>query len=270
MLKPKKKVLKKISYSRASVRDSLIKSVRYVHQSSREKYNEVKGNIIHFCESFKLIFSINYDLLLYWAMMDGNDSTKSPYRFKDCFLSGKFDYESKTISPENSTIVFYPHGHLMLITNGDSVESKIHADGGPLIDAIDCQWKYPSVYPLFVSEGSTEEKLLSIMSSEYLRAVYNDMKSTNGKVVIYGWSLGGADMHLLNALSESTITHIAISIHSDSNAALAIQHNNYLDAKKHQIISKISSAYEIKNKEKPEIIFFNANSPGCWCHPKEF
>lgn len=269
VLKPKKKVLKKFSYSRASVRDSLIKSVRYVHQSSREKYNEVKGNIIHFCESFKLIFSINYDILLYWAMMDRNDPNKSPYRFKDCFLSGKFDYESKTRSPENSTIVFYPHGHLMLITHDDNVESKIHADGGSLIDAIDRQWQSRKVRPLFVSEGSTEEKLLSIMSSEYLRTVYNEMKSLKDKVVIYGWSLGDADRHLLNALSESAITHIAISIHPDSNAASAMQQKNYLDAKKNQIISKISFSYEEKNKKKPEIIFFNANSPGCWCHPKE-
>nr|WP_231489694.1 DUF4917 family protein [Halomonas saliphila] len=67
------------------VRDCLIDAVRDIHP----EYGEVEDHfptVAKFMKGFKTVVSLNYDLIVYWAMMHGNE-LKNRHRFKDCSLA---------------------------------------------------------------------------------------------------------------------------------------------------------------------------------------
>ena len=69
-----------------------------------------------------------------------------------------------------TTLVFYPHGNLVLATNFLGQETKICSDQqADLLENIIRQWKIEDSTPLFVSEGSSDQKLGAIHRNGYLR-----------------------------------------------------------------------------------------------------
>lgn len=71
------------------IRNGLIATVRSIHPSYQEVYPFLE-NIYNFIKQFNTIISLNYDLILYWALMYGlgiNDN----FSLKDCFINGIFD-----------------------------------------------------------------------------------------------------------------------------------------------------------------------------------
>ncbi len=122
------------------LRDSLISTIREVHPT----YNQVElllPKIYTFLQRFQTVLSLNYDLLVYWAMLTGNKRLRCQW-FKDCFLDGKFRHNHwflrKPQPPaKGSTLVFYPHGSLFIATNLYSEEAKLSRnDDTYLLEAV--------------------------------------------------------------------------------------------------------------------------------------
>lgn len=122
-----------------------MKTVRQVHCAYNEaiEHTPVIGT---FLEKFDTIFSLNYDLLLYWAILLRNEELKYS-RFKDCFIKGEFENDYLYLrNPRNSspkvTLVFYPHGNLALVTDPFGIVSKICQNThNKLLDAILENWQ---------------------------------------------------------------------------------------------------------------------------------
>jgi hypothetical protein len=97
--------------------------------------NHVQFSVAQFClepihrflQGFKTIISLNYDLILYWAMLYGNSQLGN--WFKDCFVHGEFrdDWEDlrEPYQASGSTLVFYPHGNLVLARTIYGEEQKL-------------------------------------------------------------------------------------------------------------------------------------------------
>lgn len=242
----------KINDSYQQVRESLVKTVRKIHPEYEEVVERLPV-IANFMKKFRTVFSFNYDLLTYWAMLIGNDN--GDHEFKDCFRSGIFyqDFEdwrepyNSELKKENVTLVFYPHGNLILSTRTlDNEEVKIKDKRGRLLSTILNKWEAVENTPLFVSEGSEQDKLNAINRSVYLNSIYNRaLKKSEESFVIYGWSIALQDRHLLRAISKAKPSKIAISIY-DRNQAQAIENN--IKA----VIGNI------------EVDFFHYNSENCW------
>lgn len=157
------------------VRNCLIKTIQDIHP----KYDEVKNNIYNisqFIKNFRLIFSLNYDLILYWAMMYSNNQTN--YIFKDCFVHSEFDQKFMKFyeSDKHVTLVFYPHGNLILAKNKMGGEFKISTnqrDQKSLLDSIFYTWENAECTPLFICEGTSQQKLNAINSTPYLKQFSN-------------------------------------------------------------------------------------------------
>src|SRR6266567_2192559 len=184
------------------VRDALIKTVKAVHPD----HNVVSAHfdrIAKFLSPFPTVFSLNYDLMLYWSMMHANDKAGGNL-FKDCFkadahFESDYDYLRKPHkSLPTSTLVFFPHGNLVLTTNMWGTETKIAQAGGLLLDAITSSWTLGGYAPLFVSEGDSDKKLRSVLRNPYLNQVYSELCQPRKSIVIYGWGVGKQDSHILN------------------------------------------------------------------------
>lgn len=240
------------------LKNALIKTIRDVHP----KYKEVKGyldKVAEFMCKFNTIFSLNYDLLVYWAMLAYNDSHGK--RFKDCFVNGEFvsdhGYLRKAYGDATgATLVFYPHGSLFFTAEPFGGEAKLSSSGSDyLLDSLLAKWEQENYIPLFVNEGNTQEKLRAIRRNRYLNEVYDyELANLQGSLAIYGWSFGDQDEHIVDALAKGRIKEIAISVHKKED-----DWEDYCD----KVRAKIIGVSRLKNCE---IDFFDAQSKDCWIY----
>ena len=245
-----------------NIRQSLIKTKKEIHVQYADAIFQI-DNIRKFLEKFKTVISLNYDLLIYWAIMASN--VRKPYKMKDCFtnhIDGNLGFEydiEKLREPYNGgpdpTLVFYPHGNLILASNENNDELKIRINNNTnLFDAIGEKWKQKYV-PLFVSEGSSEQKLKAIRRSTYLNFVYENVLShLEPTVIIYGWKLAEQEQHLIKKIfSNNKISNVYISMYLGSNP-------EPIDEQK-----RIASMLKRENRTM-NIKFFDAASKNCWCN----
>lgn len=245
-----------------NIRQSLIKTIKEIHVQHADAIFQI-DNIRKFLEKFKTVISLNYDLLIYWAIMASNN--REPYKMKDCFtnhIDGNLGFEydiEKLREPYNGgpdpTLVFYPHGNLILASNENNDELKIRINNNTnLFDAIGEKWKQKYV-PLFVSEGSSEQKLKAIRRSTYLNFVYENVLShLEPTVIIYGWKLAEQEQHLIKKIfSNNKISNVYISMYLGSNP-------EPIDEQK-----RIASMLKRENRTM-NIKFFDAASKNCWCN----
>ena len=245
-----------------NIRQSLIKTIKEIHVQYADAISQI-DNIRQFLEKFKTVISLNYDLLVYWAIMASND--RRPYKMKDCFtnhIDGNLGFEydiEKLREPYNGgpdpTLVFYPHGNLILASNENNDEFKIRITNSPnLFNEIGDKWAHDYV-PLFVSEGNSEQKLKAIRRSTYLNFVYeNVLFHLEPTVIIYGWKLAEQEQHLIKKIfSNNNISNVYISMYLENNP-------EPIDEQE-RIVSMLKRENRTMN-----IKFFDAASENCWCN----
>ena len=241
------------------LRDALISTVRDIHPTYASIENLLTP-IANFLTQFRTVLSLNYDLLVYWAMLVGNDNLECQW-FKDCFVSGVFEkdfhYLYAPLPPaKGSTLIFYPHGSLVLATDfsGDEVKLSRSKDDC-LLETVLSKWQEKDYIPLFVSEGETKEKFRAITRSNYLNTIYDSvLTKLDGSVVIYGWSASEQDEHIFSGIDQPDINDIAISVYTKDP-----QWESYCD----RLETRIAYTHHIRNSN---ICFFDAESKGCWIH----
>lgn len=234
------------------VRDCLIAAVRDIH-SEHDDISDQLPNIYNFLKGFNTVIDLNYDLIVYWAMMYGLDINDG-HAFKDCFVGSEFDDDWQRFKDpigwqRSCALVFYPHGSLIFARDKIENEKKISTNGLSLLEGILGKWRRGSYVPLFVSEGTKEQKVKSIQSSYYLNTVYREvLTSLSNNLVIYGWGMGEHDMHIIQRVAKSNISKVAISVFRNDQA----------------YCNRVSKVLEDEFGAQCEIEFFNSESAGCW------
>lgn len=234
------------------VRECLIESVRGIHP----EYHEISEHIptlYQFLKKFRTVISLNYDLILYWSIMYGVD-VNDRHSLKDCFPYGEF-YENWSRLREpiygniSTTLAFYPHGSLVLCRNNVESEFKAIGNGSGLLEAILEAWKSEQVVPLFVSEGTSEQKINSIRSSSYLNTVYREVLTTlEPSLVIYGWGLLEQDIYILERIALSQVKSVAVSVYGNDQA----------------YCNRVSNTIQQILGSQVQIHFFHSDSSGVW------
>lgn len=256
-----------------NVRNALIETVRTIHSG----WGEISVHfetLYKFTKEFKNIISINYDLILYWIIMYGN-YINDGHVFKDCFVDSKFKenwQELRNSYRERiNTLVFYPHGNLCLLRNINDAEFKASAtSSNNLLDSILNSWNSERYVPLFICEGTKEKKMAAIKRSPYLNTIYSELLPSiweksllypdSFNLVIYGWSIGEHDHHLIDKFFENRddlnndSIKIAIGLYSSAQSeCLRIE----------KVIKDSLNVTELKLK----LYFFDSKSSGCWNNP---
>lgn len=242
-----------VAYRR--VRDSLIQAVRNIHPE-HDVVREHLPNIYHFLKSFSTVISLSYDLILYWAVTYGIDIDDG-HAFKDCFVGGgRFDdnwqrFREPIGKERSASLVFYPHGSLVLCRNRVEEERKIHNREAGLLQAILDRWTSEEFIPLFVSEGTAEQKVASIQSSYYLSTVYREvLAAPRESLAIYGWGFGEHDLHLLRRMKWAGVRTVAVSVFGEDQA----------------YCTRASQIIWDELGRKTQVEFFDSRSRGCWNH----
>ena len=246
----------KIDSAYKNIKNALIEVVKEVHCEHAEIFDQLP-QLYQFTKRFRTIVSLNYGLILYWILMYGNKH-EDGHKFKDCFQANGFfrdnwqDLRNPIRREREVTLAFYQHGNLSIFRNAKNIENKLQrGDFESLLEGITSQWNDEKI-PLFVAEGTGTKKLESIKSSPYLSTVFHEVLSgliaENSNLVIYGWSLGEQESHLVQQIFKNKIVaKVAISTYSQDQDEC---HRIY------RLIKGISPNIEVE--------FFDSKSSGCW------
>jgi len=212
------------------VKNALASAVNFAHiPPSLAKVAEINVGF----RSYKNIFTTNYDLIPYWAIMESDT-----WRFKDYFWGegGCFD-SSDTSVPADRTKLHYLHGAIHLVELPDGRTKKLTANGlNRLSELFDLN--HPEQFPLFVTEGSSKWKLSRIKRNDYLRFCYEKLARSDNGLVIIGHSLRkDYDQHIIDAILESGSGKVAIGVwpHQDPEQVIALKSRLTVDLKEKEL-----------------------------------
>ena len=220
------------------VRKALISAVSSVHP----KPSEIPSHKIGAClASFESIFTTNYDLLTYWAILDGWSDTFVDYFWR----SGVFNPREVEVYRGKKPIHFL-HGALHLQSEGISdarkVSLKMEAGVEGAFDSA-----FVERFPLFITEGKSALKLSRIRGNCYLNFCYEQLSRSKGGLVVYGHELSPEyDGHIIDALKMSENRQIAVSVFTGLNSAKK-------EAFMHSVLAQFAGS-------GVEVIFFESSS----------
>lgn len=216
------------------------------------QYNYCYDFLKHFEKGKKYTF--NYDLILYWVHMHFLDHVNKKLNHDDGFRRPTYDAETVEwrIGTEASQSVYYLHGSLHIFNSCAAIEKYTWIDNDKSIKKQVEESIEKSKYPLFVSEGTAEQKLSRIRNNSYLGRGFSSLKSISGNLFIFGHSLRGEDDHIFDLINQySKVTNIFISlfdsVDSESNKA---------------IIAKVAGWRD--QYRKKEYCFYSAESANVW------
>jgi hypothetical protein len=179
------------------VQQALFDAVGHVHVPWEVVADQSLPRIRAELRNYNRVFSTNYDLLAYWAIMREGD----PNDFRDFFWGGggRFDPADTEVTAD-ATLVHYLHGGVHLRRARDGGTRKQTAQGQNLLTQFSTDWAGDET-PLLVSEGTSEDKMRSISRSDYLSFAYSSLARHEGNLVVFGHGFGEQDDHLLRAIN---------------------------------------------------------------------
>lgn len=164
-----------------------------------------------FLSRFHSIYTLNYDLLLYWALMQTelgplvpcDDGFRQPEGGSEPYVT--WDVENTT-----SQNIHYLHGALHIFDAGAEIQKFTWKNTDiALIDQIRMALA-SNRYPLFVAEGDHLEKLARIQHSGFLNRAYRSFASIGGALFIYGHSMAKTDEHILHLIDKGKTKQVCL------------------------------------------------------------
>ncbi|WP_394027463.1 DUF4917 family protein [Desulfovibrio falkowii] len=216
-----------IHHARIVLIRDFIQTLRDIHPDNNYRgrsYGGVTGDMFiknrefltHFTkrkplENSPQIFTLNYDLLLYWALLNSGFNIGDNFAFCDNFSYGANNIFNNGFL--KSTNLWYLHGALHLRTDDFTGETKklVYTEKSRILDNLSDDL-INSRYPTIVFEGTTAEKKSRIGSNMYLSTAYNSLCSVNGTLFTYGVSFNENDQHIGEAISKSGISALCVGI----------------------------------------------------------
>lgn len=204
-----------------ALRELLVQTIAASHPAwPGEITDQEYKNCRDFISNFNNIYTFNYDLLLYWVQMhteEGEDPTSDDgfRKQEDNYDAGYVVWEPSQSHEQN---MYFLHGALHVFDAGTEVQKYTWVNTGVrLVDQIrDALSK--DFFPLFVSEGTSNEKLERIRHSDYLAKAYRSFSEITGALFIYGHSLAENDEHYLKRIEKGRVSCVYVGIYGDPNS----------------------------------------------------
>ncbi|MFC3833849.1 MULTISPECIES: DUF4917 family protein [Deinococcus] len=201
------------------IKNSLIGSVNHVHPQLATLNRDWLESASEFLAKMHSVFSLNYDLLIYWIA-----AYKNFDGFTDYFWAGKlnFDPTDTVLWYQGKTQLYYPHGALFIYEDNNGDIYKVRNSDKSVLERIG---EYLADYsiPIFVSEGTSDEKLRKIKTNLYLSFAYKRIKECKNGLIVFGTSLSSQDAHIVKAISESAVDRIAFGIYVGSKDPFEVE-----------------------------------------------
>lgn len=197
------------------VRESLIDAIRAVHPQIQ--YDIPQGELTQcgrFVSKFTNIFTLNYDLLLYWVNLN-----TAPRPHSDGFGLGQTGGSFLEFSPQGICSMYNLHGGLHLFLAGDKNTLKRRSTTTTIVADIETTIRGGRL-PIFVAEGSSLQKRNKIDSVPYLRHCFETLREKNEPIFIVGHSADPNDAHVYEAVFEGNSAEVYFCVFDPTNNLL--------------------------------------------------
>jgi Domain of unknown function (DUF4917) len=269
MYEPNSELARRAEEDSAVVREALAVALAANHphnvgEVSDQSYRTVRQFLAH----FDCVYSVNYDLLLYWAtMQDIDDGLDVPSG--DGFGEDPDEPDAPWVTWDMAKSwrqkVFYLHGALHLYDAGDRLKKLTWIRTGvSLLDQIREQLE-DRAYPLVVTEGASRDKKDKILHSAYLSKAMRSFSEIGGDLFVFGLSLAENDEHILEAIVRGKVERLFVSIYGDAKTDL-----NRRIIERAQLLSEQRASYVEESDQKRrkgrtlDVRFFAAESARVW------
>jgi hypothetical protein len=223
--------------------------------------------LAHFLAEAKAgcVFTLNYDLLLYWTLMHDDMPFDDPIELatNDGFGNDEDEPDADYVvwqgeTNAHSANVHFLHGALHLFDSGKDLQKYTWVRKGiPLVDQARAALAN-NAFPLFVAEGTSAQKKAKIRHNAYL---YQGLKQFNRNAeegrhcfFIFGHSLAENDDHILNRLGRGHFKKLYVGIFGDP-----------LDPANQTIMARATALIALRKPRWPlEVAFYNAASAAVW------
>ena len=257
----------------AALKEILVSTIANNHPAipnaiTDEEFLACRQFLSHFlgAERGGYVFTLNYDLLLYWALMhDDNpfDDELLDLRKNDGFGNDEDEPDADYVvwqgeTAAHSAHVHFLHGALHLFDSGPELQKYTWVRRGePLVEqargAIN-----DNKYPLFVSEGTSRQKKNKIRHNAYLYQSFKVL-TVNAQqrahcFFVFGHSLAENDDHILRRLGRGRFQKLYVCIFGDPHS----------DANRGIIRRAAAIAAERHDRSPLEVVFFNSASANVW------
>jgi len=205
----------------ATIKDALVTAVARRHPDRPYSVDAAQYAACRaFLNNFDHIFTLNYDVLLYWALMQDevdlldlrcDDGFRHPEEYPDLpYVSWQ---------EANSPTVHYLHGALHLFDIGTEITKYTWSKTDKAIVDQIRQALDEDKYPLFVSEGISTSKRSRILHNAYLHKALRSFEAccrpAKNAVVVFGHSLAENDMHIFRFIARGSVGDLLISLYGD-------------------------------------------------------
>jgi hypothetical protein len=237
------------------LREVLVRAIADNHPAwpgeiAAERYGACK----RFLEHFGNIYTLNYDLLLYWALM--HDEIEPHVPCDDGFRTPEEgEEEYVTWEPgRHAQNIHYLHGALHIFDAGTEVQKYTWTNTGVrLIDQIRAALTN-GLYPIFVAEGESRQKFERIRHSDFLSKAYRSFQEIGNALFIYGHSMAPNDDHIIRLIGRGKLKQLFVGIYGDE------------DSEGNQSIKrKVDTLQSMRPRTRPlECAYFDAASARVW------
>jgi hypothetical protein len=254
----------------ATLKEILVETIAKNHPSipaeiSDEQFWACRQFLAHFLGADGQVFTLNYDLLLYWALMHEDEEFGEPFELakNDGFGNDEDDPDADYVVWQgeigaHDARVHFLHGALHLFDSGSELKKYTWIRKGvPLVEqareAIN-----NDAFPLFVAEGTNSQKKSKIRHNAYL---YQGFKQFTANVkqgkhcfFIFGHSLAANDDHILNRMARGRFPKLYVGIYGDPD----LEENK-------RIIVRAEALRDLRHERWPlEVAFYDAASAHVW------
>jgi hypothetical protein len=207
-----------------------------------------------FLANFENIYTLNYDLLLYWAVMQteisptiaGDDGFRTPEEGSQEYVTWEPGRYKQNIH--------YLHGALHIFDAGTEVQKYTWTNTGVrLIDQIRSALDN-GLYPIFVAEGETAQKFERIRHSDFLSKAYRSFQEIGNSLFIYGHAMSPNDEHITRLIGRGKLKHLFVGLYGAENS----EGNQWIRRK----VETLQAGRGRKNTLTVE--FFDAQSAHVW------
>ena len=226
------------------LKNSLIQVISQTHplRSSNittQQYERAKPFIIQ----FENIFTLNFDLLLYW-IVNKRDIYPQGYHTGDGFRQTTWE------NAEDQNVYFL-HGGLHIYDDGTLIKKHAFISDVDIsiVDQVRNNLNHGK-FPLFVSEPTCEKKLTRIERNPYLSSCFRALKKLSGSLFIHGHSMADNDQHIFDQINKSEVDKVFISIFGNEHTA--------------QNSKTMANARRFIDERKIDIEFYDAGSAPIW------
>jgi hypothetical protein len=201
-----------------SLRELLVQTIAASHPAWPGEITEPEyKNCREFISNFDNIYTFNYDLLLYWTQMHTEEGVdpNSDDGFRKQEDNNDAGYVVWEPSQSHEQNMYFLHGALHVFDTGTEIQKYTWVNTGVrLVDQIRNALS-KNFFPLFVSEGTSNEKLERIRHNDYLAKAYRSFSEITGALFIYGHSLAENDEHYLKRIEKGKVSCVYVGIYGD-------------------------------------------------------